>query len=251
MDTEWIERLAVAGVVLLATLVAARLVDRMITKRFTLRPETLTVYRVIRRSALAVIISVGVLSALLVIPAVRAVAGSILASSAVIALIVGLAAQSTLSNFVAGILVAFAQPLRLGDSVAVAGATGTVQQIGLTYTVIRAADGARYFVPNTKLASDTIRNATIAGSEHLVAVKVAVPVSADLQRVLELLLEEARRLPDEVIVREPTAYVSQVDPAEAVVTVEAWARSATQATELSSSLRRALADRLKAEGVYS
>jgi small conductance mechanosensitive channel len=250
MDTEWIERLAVAGVVLLATLVAARIADRMIARRFELRPETLTVYRVVRRSVLAVIVGVGVLSALLVIPQVRAVAGSILASSAVIALVVGLAAQTTLSNFVAGILVAFAQPLRLGDSVAVAGASGTVQQIGLTYTVIRAADGARYYVPNTKLASDTIRNATIAGAEHLVAVKVAVPLSADLDRVLELLLAEANQLPDDVIVREPNVYVSQVDQAETVVTVEAWARRSSQATELASRLRRAIVDRLKAEGIY-
>jgi small conductance mechanosensitive channel len=250
MDTEWIQRLVAAGVVLLATLVAARVADRMIAKRLKLRPETLTVYRVVRRSVLAVIVGVGVLSALLVIPSVRAVAGSILASSAVIALVVGLAAQTTLSNFVAGILVAFAQPVRLGDTVAVAGASGTVQQIGLTYTVIRAADGARYYVPNTKLASDTIRNATIAGGEHLVAVKVAVPLSADLDRVLELLAEEAKRLPDDVIVREPTVYVSQVDQTEASVTVEAWARSASQATELASALRRALVDRLKAEGIY-
>ena len=250
MDTEWIERLAVAGVVLLATVIVARIADRMIAKRLKLRPETLTVYRVVRRSVLAVIVGVGVLSALLVIPQVRAVAGSILASSAVIALVVGLAAQTTLSNFVAGILVAFAQSLRLGDSVAVAGASGTVQQIGLTYTVIRAADGARYYVPNAKLASDTIRNATIAGAEHLVAVKVAVPLSADLDRVLELLLAEAKRLPDDVIVREPNVYVSQVDQAGAVVTVEAWARKASQATELASRLRRAVVDRLKAEGIY-
>lgn len=250
MDTEWIERLAVAGVVLLATLVAVWVADRMIARHFKLRPETLTVYRVIRRSVIAVIVAVGVLSALLVIPSVRAVAGSILASSAVIALVVGLAAQTTLSNFVAGILVAFAQPLRLGDSVAVAGAAGTVQQIGLTYTVIRAADGARYYVPNAKLASDTIRNATIAGAEHLVTVKVSVPLSADLERMLEILLEEAGRLPDDEIVRQPNVYVSQVDPNEAVLTVEAAARTAAQATALASSLRRAVVDRLKAEGVY-
>jgi len=251
MDTEWIQRLAVAGVVLLATLIVAWIADRVISRHFELRPETLTVYRVVRRSVLAVIIGVGVLSALLVLPPVRAVAGSILASSAVIALVVGLAAQTTLSNFVAGILVAFAQPLRLGDSVAVAGASGTVQQIGLTYTVIRAPDGARYYVPNAKLASDTIRNATIAGAEHLVAVNVAVPLSADLDRVLELLLEEAKRLPDDLIVRAPTVYVSQVGQDEVVVTVETWARSASQATELASTLRRAVVDQLKAEGIYT
>jgi small-conductance mechanosensitive channel len=251
MDTEWIERFVIVGVVLLATLVVARIADRMIAKRFKLRPETLTVYRVIHRSVLAVIIAVGVLSALLVFPAVRAVAGSILASTAVIALVFGLAAQSTLSNFVAGILVAFAQPLRLGDTVAVAGASGTVQQIGLTYTVIRAGDWARYYVPNTKLASDTIRNATIAGAEHLVAVKVAVPLSADLDRVLEILLEEAGRLPDEQTVREPNVFVSQVEPSEVIVTIETAARSAALAGELSASLRRSAVARLKAEGIYT
>ena len=251
MGDEWIERAVVAGVVLLATLIVARLVDRVISRRFELRPETLTVYRVVHRSVLAVIIGVGVLSALLVFPAVRAVAGSILASSAVIALIVGLAAQSTLANFVAGILVAFTQPLRLGDSVVVAGATGTVQQIGLTYTVIRARDGARYFVPNAKLASDTIRNATIAGAEHLVAVRVTVPLTADLDRVLAVLLEEAQRLPDDMSVREPNVQVSQLDPSGAVVTAEVWARTAGQADELASILRRVVSERLKAEGIYS
>jgi small-conductance mechanosensitive channel len=251
MSNEWIERAVVAGVVLLATLIVARLVDRWISRRFTLRPETLTVYRVVHRSVIAVIVAVGVLSALLVFPAVRAVAGSVLASSAVIALVVGLAAQTTLSNFVAGILVAFARPLRLGDNVVVAGASGTVHEIGLTYTVIRAQDGARYYVPNTKLASDTIRNATIAGAEHLVAVRIVVPLTADLDRVLAILLEEAQRLPEDMTIKEPNVHVSQLDAAGAVVTVETWARTAADASALASTLRRAASDRLTAEGIYT
>lgn len=251
MDNEWIQRVAVAGAVLLLTVVAARLVDRMIVRRLELRPETLTVYRVVRRSALAVIVTVGVLSALLVFPTVQAVAGSILASSAVIAFVLGLAAQSTLSNFVAGVLIAFTRPLRLGDSVSVAGASGIVHEIGLTYTLIRAGDGARYYVPNAKLASDTIRNATIAGAEHLAAVRVSVPLSADLDRVLELLLDEARRLPETMTEKEPNVHVSHLDPAGAVVTVETWARTARQAAEASSTLRRTALERLKAEGVYT
>jgi small-conductance mechanosensitive channel len=248
---EWIQRAIIAGIVLIATFLVARLVDRMISSRYTLRPETLTIYRVVRRSALAVVVGVGVLSALLVFPQVRAVAGSILASSAVIALVLGLAAQSTLSNFVAGILIAFAQPLRLGDSVAVAGASGTVEQIGLTYTVIRAGDGARYYVPNAKLASDTIRNATIAGAEHLVAVRVAVPLTADLDRVITLLLEEARALSENMTEKEPTVHVSQLDSSGAVVTVEAWARNTDAAADLSSALRRKAVERLRSEGVYA
>ena len=245
------ERAIIAGVVLVATFIVARLVDRLISSRYTLRPETLTIYRVVRRSALAVVIGVGVLSALLVFPQVRAVAGSILASSAVIALVLGLAAQSTLSNFIAGIMIAFAQPLRLGDSVSVAGASGTVEEIGLTYTVIRAGDGARYYVPNAKLASDTIRNATIAGAEHLVAVRVAVPLTADLDRVIALLLEVARSLSETMTDKEPTVHVSQLDTSGAVATIEAWTRDAESGAKLSSALRRAAVERLRSEGVYA
>lgn len=251
MDNEWIQRLAVAGVVLLVTLVVARLVDRLIRRRFTLRPETLTIYRVVRRGALAVVVIVGVLSSLLVIPEVQAVAGSILASSAVIALVLGLAAQSTLANFMAGMLVAFAQPLRLGDSVSVAGASGTVHQIGLMYTVIRAGDGARYYVPNVKLASDTIRNATITGAEYLASVRVVVPLTADLDRVLAALLDEARRMPETMTEKEPSVHVTHLDSSGAVVTVEAWARTAGQVADLSSLLRQAAVERLKTEGVYA
>ena len=70
------ERMSVFGGVLLATLVVARLVDRWFARR-DLPPETLTRYRVLRRCATTVIIFIGVFSALLVIPQVRAVAAGI------------------------------------------------------------------------------------------------------------------------------------------------------------------------------
>jgi small conductance mechanosensitive channel len=163
MDELW-QRLAVAGGVMLATLVAARIVDRMLAGRLEQRPETLTRYRVVRRSAITAIFVTGLFSALLVIPTFRAVAAPLFASSAVIALVIGFAAQTTLSNFVAGLLIAFTQPLRLGDVVEVGQASGVVDEIGLTYTIIRGGDGVRFFVPNTKLASDTIRNETHVGA---------------------------------------------------------------------------------------
>src|SRR3982750_3920681 len=99
-------RLAVVGAVLLVTVVVARLIDRRIARR-ELSTEAMTRYRVLRRSVTTAILVVGVLSALLVIPQVRAVAGGLLASSAVIGLILGFASQRTIGNFVAGLLIAF------------------------------------------------------------------------------------------------------------------------------------------------
>src|SRR4029079_13627465 len=126
--------------------------------RSDLPAETLTRYRVLRRSVLTLIVFVGVLSALLVIPQVRAVATGILASSAVIGIVVGFAAQRTIGNFIAGLLIAFAQPVRIGDYVETEGFSGVVEEIGLTYTFIRIEDNDRLVVPNAQHHSHEIRN---------------------------------------------------------------------------------------------
>ena len=250
METEAWERVGVVGAVILVTLVVARGVDRAITRRLQLTPEALTRYRVLRRSLTAAIVALGLLSALLVIPEVRAVAGGVLASSAVMALVVGMAARSTLANFVAGMLIAFTQPLRIGDEVEVGGASGTVEEIELTYTTLRAAGGARYYIPNEKLASDTIRNATIAGAEHLAQVTLPVPLASDLEQVLALAENEARAVSDPSG-RKPTVSVTEFETAgeTAVVTIEAWAEPGGVA-RLQADMRRRIHARLRAEGIF-
>src|SRR5438552_2707827 len=134
---EFWQHLFVAAVMVAVALVIAKLVDWRIARR-GLAPEAVTRYRVLRRSIVTAIVFVGFLSALLVIPQVRAVAGGVLASSAVVGLVIGLAAQRTLGNFIAGILIALTQPVRLGDEIEIEGAAGSVAEIGLTYTWTRA-----------------------------------------------------------------------------------------------------------------
>lgn len=250
MSDFW-QQVLVAGIVVLLAIVLAKVLDRRLVRRLDLRPEAMTRYSVIRRTLVAGIVVVGVLSALLVIPEVQAVAGSILASSAVIALIVGFAAQSTLSNVIAGILIAFTQPLRLGDQVEVGTATGTVEEIGLIYTLLRSPDGPRFYVPNTRMASDTIRNATLQSFEHKARVTVPVPLASDLERVRDILLEEARRAPEAMPEREPVATLSELEATSAVFTLEAWASSVGQAAKLATTIRVGAYRRLRAEGVYA
>jgi len=146
MSGFWQRALIVFAMILLASL-AAKMVDRRISRR-GLAPEAATRYRILRRAIFAAIVFVGVMSALLVIPQVRALAGGVLASSAVLGLVIGFASQRTIGNVVAGILIAFTQPLRLGDEVEVAGVKGVVEEIGLTYTWIRTRDNDRLVVPN-------------------------------------------------------------------------------------------------------
>src|SRR5262245_44622372 len=161
----WERWLIVAGIVVVAVILA-KLVDLRMSRR-ELPPAAVTRYRILRRSLMSAIIAIGILSSLLLIPQVRAVAAGLLASSALLGLIIGLAAQRPIANFVAGVVIAFTQPLRLGDRVTVDDVSGTVEEIGLNYTFIKTADNARLVIPNEKLASDTIRNSTIVSREKL------------------------------------------------------------------------------------
>jgi small-conductance mechanosensitive channel len=231
------QRALIAGSVIAITLVIAKVVDWRIGHR-DLGPGSATRYRVLRQTLVSTIVFVGVLSALLVIPPVRALAGGILASSAVIGLVIGFASQRTIGNVVAGILIAITQPLRLGDRVTVEGTEGIVEEIGLTYTWIRTRDNDRLVVPNEKLASETIRNSTIRSAETLAEVQVQVPASADLRAVVNSLQEDGEEV-----------YVTDLaDKATIVVRKRVPRIGETERAE--SELRLSVAERLKAAGVF-
>src|SRR3954453_5214728 len=182
-------RIVIAAVVLLVVTLVARLVDWWLSRK-PVPPEVETRYRVLRRAITTIIIAVGLFSALLVIPQVRAVAGGLLASTAVLGVIIGLASQQTLGNFIAGLLIATTQPVRIGDRVTYADESGVVEEIGLTYTFIRTGDQRRLVVPNNKLASDTIVNASIRSRETFAEISVPVPLAADLEGAIAALRED-------------------------------------------------------------
>jgi small-conductance mechanosensitive channel len=238
----WWHRLIVLGVMLFITLIAARFADRRLSRR-DLPAGAATRYRVLRRSVIAIIVFVGVLSALLVIPQVRAVATGILASSAILGIVVGFAAQRTIGNFIAGLLIAFSQPIRLGDYVEIDGTSGVVEEIGLTYTFIRMTDNDRLVIPNDRIASDTILNSSIRGRRKRAHVTVQIPLDRDLAAVSELLRDAVG---DE---RAEVAVTALEDKASLEVSV--WADDEASASRLESELRLRTHERLREAGVFS
>src|ERR1051326_4615495 len=164
-------------------------------------------------------------------------------SSAVIGLVVGFAAQRTIGNFIAGLLIAFAQPVRLGDVVEIDGLMGVVEEIGLTYTFIRLEDNDRLVIPNERIASDTIRNSSIRGRRKLAQVTVQVPLDSDLEAVSGLLREAAD---DE---RAEVSVAALGDKAELMVSV--WADDEPAAEQLENEPRLRAHKRLREAGVFA
>ena len=120
-------------------------------------------------------------------------ATGLLASSAVLGLVVGFAARQTLANAIAGILLAITQPIRIGDLVTFEDETGEVEDIRLTYTYLRLDDGRRLIVPNEQLAQTPVENHTVVDPRVQVGVDLWLPHGADADRALELLVGGGRR----------------------------------------------------------
>jgi len=124
------------------------------------------------------------------IPALRSMGTALLAGASVASVVIGLAAQSTLGNLVAGIAITIYRPFRLGDTLQVAAPAGpdigVVELISLGYTTLRAADGHMITVPNAVAASSVTVNLTNSYSPWPLTLTVRLARDADV--------EEARRL---------------------------------------------------------
>ena len=197
----WTDQPAIrAGVILGVFLLMAIVFDRWIAARGRriadkvlkggLTQETDTRLRFIRRLVWLVLILIGVLIALSQFTGLGRVAGSFLASGALVAAIVGFAARQVLANLVAGIMLTISQPLRVGDWVTFEDNYGIVEDVRLNFTVLRTLSEQRVVIPNERLASGILRNDTLESGVVGLDVSLWLPAAADVPRALELLREE-------------------------------------------------------------
>jgi small-conductance mechanosensitive channel len=151
-----------------------------------------TQMRLVGHVLAAVIIVLTVALILLVFPRVRQIGVSLLASAGIAGIILGFAAQKTLGNFIAGIQLAFAQPIRLEDVVIVEKEWGWIEEITLTYVVVRIWDLRRLVVPISYFVEHPFQNWTRTSADLLGTVFIyadyTVPVDEvrkELTRILQ------------------------------------------------------------------
>ena len=138
---------------------------------------------VVRRLTVAGIYFFALVFALLQFDALRTLGAGLLASAGVAGIVIGMAAQSTFSNVVAGIMIAFSQPVRLNDAVIFEGDFGWIEEISLMHTIIKTWDNRRIVVPNGVLANRVIQNWTLKDASLLGTVMLYVDYYCDVDQV--------------------------------------------------------------------
>ena len=143
--------------------------------------------RLVRRLVFVLILLVGAALALSNFAKIQRLATGILASSAVLGLVIGFAARQTIANMVAGIMVALTQPIRIGDTVTIEGETGRVDDLTLSYTYLDPGDGRLVVVPNERVTAGVVFNHSTGDRTAPATVSVWVPPAADLEQARRVL----------------------------------------------------------------
>ena len=120
-----------------------------------------TTFSFFLRVVVALTVLIGIWSVLSIFPATHEVANAFLASSAVLAVVAGVALSAPLGNLGSGVLLAFTQPVRLGDRISVGDHTGVVREISLSYTTLVTDEGPHVYVPNQTMVSTTLVNRSV------------------------------------------------------------------------------------------
>jgi small-conductance mechanosensitive channel len=214
-----------------------RIVQHLPGDRASRRTRARTLLRLLM--ALVVAVVAGVI--LWQFQATKDYASAAFASTAVVAVVIGLAAQGTLSNVVAGIVLAFSQPIRLGDRVRIDGQAGTVEEIGLSYSRLRSDDGTSIEFPNALLAQRAILSSTLRGGGEVVRVRAGI-AAADWERASVMLRERA----DEAGLQEVDVTVLDVQPDAVTLEVRGRCAGAAQAARAEAELRAAAASAMGA-----
>jgi small-conductance mechanosensitive channel len=187
------------------------------------------------------------------IPVLRSLGTALLTGASIASVVIGLAAQSTLGNVVAGVAITLYRPFRLGDRLQVTAPTGTevgnVDSLSLGYTTLRTDDGRLVVLPNSVAASQVIINLSASQPRSApLAIAVRIGRATDIGAARELALRTAAEAVGESAVL--GCFVTRMD--DAAVTLELRVRSPAPGAErdlLHSQLLEQLARSFAASGL--
>ncbi|MFC4497462.1 mechanosensitive ion channel family protein [Streptomyces ovatisporus] len=200
----------------------------------------------IQRLVTAVVVVIAASAILLQFPAMKTLGTSMLASAGVLGIVAGIAAQSTLGNLFAGLSIAFGDMVRIGDEVVVDGEMGTVDEITVSYLVLRTWDERRITMPVSYFTSKPFENWSRGGPQQTGTVFLQLDHSAPVKE-LRAKTEELVRANDFWDGRSWSLVVTDTTPSTIEVRVAVSARTSDDLWTLRCDLREHLIGWLQRE----
>jgi len=179
-----------------------------------------TQFKVLKRITIIVAVILAAALMLMTFPNIRQVGTTILASAGVIGLVIGMAAQRTIGAFIAGLQIAFTQPIRLDDVVIVENEWGRIEEIALTFVVVKIWDLRRLVVPITYFIEKPFQNWTRTTADILGTVFIYVDYTVPIEAVraeLKKIVEQSQLWDKKVCVLQVTGTTERAVELRALV----------------------------------
>lgn len=207
--------------ILLFFIYLSRWIKRLVLSRLDKRKEDSLLANFIAGSIRLLIILFGITLVLRFLGLTGVVSG-ILAGAGITAFIIGFALKDIGENFLAGILLAFKRPFKIGDLVEIQGLSGQVRALNLRDTQIKTLDGKDVFLPNASIIKSPLINYTIDGYLSY-GFKLGLGYGSDYRKALELILHTLKGVPGVLAdQKEPSAFVTDMGDSSLQVKVTYW-----------------------------
>jgi len=212
-----LNKIVPAVVILVVGIVLIRLVSKFTAKALTKSKLEKAAHSLIC-SAIRIVLYI--LLMLIVASALSIDVTGIVALASVLSLAVSLAVQNLLSDVIGGFTLLYTKPFHSGDFVEIAGQSGVVREIGLSYTKLATADNKLISIPNSAVVSAQIVNYTTIGTR-----RVDITVSASYDAPIELVLDglrEAAMVDTALVEKAPFAAVKNYDQSSIEYILQVW-----------------------------
>lgn len=238
-------------------LAAKRVFDHNLRK--TMNSERRTGITFLRNAVKATIFIVAGMAIIYSVPALRSLAVGFFAGASILAAIVGFASQKAFSNIVSGVFIVLFKPFRVDDIIKIGGEIGTIEDITLRHTVIRALENKRLIYPNSVIDSEPIINWSIRDEKAQKFMFISVGFEADVDRAIAIIKEEAGKHRDLLDLRSEEELKAGKELVDAPVLdfkdsmvnfrVPLWAKDLPTAMNMTWDVQLAIKRRFDAEGI--
>lgn len=184
-------------VIALATIIFAKLINRLLDAYFSQAGKKLmvdpTIYRLLRHIIVSLVYLIGIILIILSIPQLRNLSVALFAGAGFAGIVIGLAAQSTLGNIISGISLAIFQPFRVGDIVSIHDEYGKISDLNLRHTVVTTWDNRRLIIPNSVISDEAIINWSIEDPTIIWPLNIGISYDSDIELARSIMIDVARK----------------------------------------------------------
>lgn len=259
--TKIIVKVFIILLILTGTILLSKLTQRFIQKKIDKATMDTTQLNFVKHVLAGTIYLLGFILIIFQIDYLKTTAISILASSGIMAVIIGLASQQTIANVISGLFISLFKPFRIGDRIRFIDrkAEGIVEDITLRHTVVRTYENKHIIIPNNIMNNELIENANIVENKICTFFDVRISFDSDVDKAMLIIKEEVLahkdyadfRSKEEIEAGGEPVQVKVIGFGESSLNLRAWIWAKDQGTgfNMNCDLYKRIKERFDQEGI--